>query len=484
MRRRHHAFAHRSPTVDVLQHHDRIVNNHAHRERQPSKRNDIERSPQSQQHEKRADHRDWDRQHDDTRRDKRSQEQQQHERSNRAADPQVLRDQSNRGMNVDRFVIDLPQEQAVANFGVETGKHVALQFGELFSYIIHERDDVGVILADDVHRERGAVDRTDETSLPRVAQLHIGHIRDIHRLAAAIDNDHVEHIFRGFELPCHADAKVAFALGCGACCDIAVFTSQCGDKPIVGDPSLRHGHRIDHDAHLAFSPAEDVHLRHTFDALDVRLDLPVHRVLKRGDVEIGMRCLRVQRQFDHDPRDGVFAGAFARFDDRFGDVFGIVRHAPKRVGHILPSPVDIGSDVKLQRDRGAALVGDRAHRLEILDVLENLLLLLGDLVNDLLRASAGPARGDRDDRLIDVGRQLHRNRAEPDQSEHDEKDHADRHADRFLDRQANNVHAFSPRAVRAFAPTMIQRYSMAAPDTVVRCPRRPRSQQGQEPTRE
>jgi hypothetical protein len=87
--------------------------------------------------------RDRDRDRDDARRDERAEEQHEHHARDRAPDEQVLRDEPDRRVDVDRLVVDLPHPQvrAASSLGRDVGQDVGPHLVEAVrssSMIVHD----------------------------------------------------------------------------------------------------------------------------------------------------------------------------------------------------------------------------------------------------------------------------------------------------------------------------------------------------------
>src|SRR5690606_39518211 len=108
-----------------------------------------------------------------------------------------------------------------------------------------------------------------------------------------------------------------------------------------------------------------------------------------GDVVAGVAGAGLGLEVDDDPGDGVLAGALGGLDDRLVHLVGVRGDLAEGVGDLLEGAADVGAEVELQRDGGEALLAGGAHALEVGDVLEPLLLLAGDLVDDLLGLRPG-----------------------------------------------------------------------------------------------
>ena len=144
--------------------------------------------------------------------------------------------------------------------------------------------------------------------------------------------------------------------------------------------------------------------------------------------------------------------------------------------------VHVRADVELERDRAGRIGAFRGHLGDALDALELLLLLDHDLLFDLLRTGAGPARLDRDRGRLHLGCQLHRHPHQRDDAEQRDQQNADGDLDRIANKGIDKLHreclvweSTAWRAGSHFAETEIGSAASSsdtirpAPVAVVRC---------------
>ena len=267
--RRHAALA---QSVDVLQHDDGRIDDHAHGEGDAGERHDIERTPEHGHGNEGAHDGDGNRQRDDQRRPPGPQKQQQHDRGKRAADDDVLPHEPDGGQDVIGFVIDLLHDEAL---GRQQGY---VKFGDGGAHAFHGLDDIGPGLALGVHHDGVGAEPADARARLRIAVGHFGNVADRHapdppggavRLRAQHDR---AHRFR----------RVQFALSADEVAPFAFFDIACGDRGVRrpellrdlgdGQAELRHPLRQHDDMQLALDPAEEIGPGDALHALQPVLD--------------------------------------------------------------------------------------------------------------------------------------------------------------------------------------------------------------------
>jgi hypothetical protein len=157
------------PPVDVLEHDDRVVDDHPDREREPRERDDIERAPQRPEDHERGDDRDGNTGRDDDRGPAVPQEQQQDENGQTAADEQVRRHEIARGEDVVRLVVDDLQLDVAALVEAVQARDLGLQ-------PLDHVDDVRAGPAQDAERDRRLAVLAEDEGALGVGIADLGHV--------------------------------------------------------------------------------------------------------------------------------------------------------------------------------------------------------------------------------------------------------------------------------------------------------------------
>ena len=302
--------------------------------------------------------------------------------------------------------------------------------------LLHHLDHVRADLALRVEGQDVLASGAHERDLPLVADAHLGDITDVDRHIRTRPADHrPPDVLWILVLPHRADADLALPLWNHTGADIEVLLSQRGDERIERDAARRELVEIDPHLHFALAPAEHLHAGHALGALQLGLHEIFDVVLQFGHVaaEAGARRYMARVPVfrpDQHPRQVIARAGVDRLDHRPIDVKRILWHLGELVSHLVERGFLVDADVKLQPHRPFALSRFTGHLTQTAERLENFLLLLEDRVLNLLGTGAEPARGDGDDRLIDIRRELHRHAEQANHPEDDHQQHHDRDGDK------------------------------------------------------
>ncbi len=208
------------------------------------------------------------------------------------------------------------------------------------------------------------------------------------------------------------------------------------------DAELRGAVGIELDAQLVRRAGIDVDRADARDRLDAR----AHQVLDLAPVVLD-RAGRARLQLHEEPGQRLVRPAAAVLAERDARRVGVARQRRQLVharDHVDERAAHVRADRELEVDEGAACIRERLDLLQARQAAQRLLLRLDQLGLDLGGRGRAPAGEDRDDRLVDVREQLHRQADERDEAEHDDEAHADGDADRALQRSFGQVHAGLP----------------------------------------
>ena len=165
--------------INILDDHDRIVDDEADRKRKPAESHDVERLMENVRGEKRAEHRDRERDRDDECRAPRVQEEQDDQnREHGAVDGRMFE-------RIDR----IGDEAALIEENAESHRGVAmLQIGNFRIHALRDGDDVGIRLRGDDQRHTRLAVEAREDALLLDAVPHGCHVAQVDR-SAILDRD-------------------------------------------------------------------------------------------------------------------------------------------------------------------------------------------------------------------------------------------------------------------------------------------------------
>ena len=176
-----------------------------------------------------------------------------------------------------------------------------------------------------------------------------------------------------------------------------------------------------------------------------RLDARAHQVFDFTPVVLD-RPRRAGLQLHEEPGQGLVRAAAPVLAERDAGRIGVARQRRQLVharDHVDERAAHVRADRELEVDEGAARVRERLDLLQACEPAKRLLLRLDQLGLDFGRSRGTPTREDPDDRLFNVGEELHRQADQRDQAEHDDEADADGNGDRALQRFLGQVHAGS-----------------------------------------
>jgi len=415
---------------DAFQHDRGGVQRHADREGDAGDRDHVERVSGDHHHEHGREHADWDRDTDQERRPELAQEQPQH--ADREDDPrdQVAAHEAERLVDENRRLEGLldrethlgerpfPQLPDLRADRAQRCQHIGPGF-----LLDLDRDGRVVVL----HRERVAVAALDrdgrdvgETHRPPVAPVE-------HEVAELL-----RPVAAGKAQGVRAPAELREAAG--HVVRAARDTGDHGDR----DAEFRGAVGIEGDAQFVRRAGMD---GDRADARD-RLDARAHQVLDLAPVVLD-RAGRAGLQLHEEPGQRFVraAAAGAKLDARRVGVAWQRRQLVHARNHVDQRAAHVRADREFEVDERAAGVCEGLDLLQSRQAAQRLLLRLDQLGLDLGRRGGAPGREYRDDRLLDVRKELHRQPDQRDDAEHDDESDADGNPDWALQGSAREIHA-------------------------------------------
>ena len=232
---------------DALHHHDAVVGQHPHRQRQPAQRQHVERQVRGVHQIERRQQRSRDRQQQDGHKARIAQKEEQHHQPQRQPDQRRLFQGVERVLHQRGLVVGDNQRHAL-------GREVAVELGDRRGRGIGHRDQVGLVLfLDQDPHGRLAIDPPQVRALLQ-SVIHLGHIPQAQR-DRRVDEGLV-NLPQVPELPLKADRKDLVAIVHLAEIDpglvgVGERVAQVGHRQPVGLQALRLGD----DLHRALLPA-------------------------------------------------------------------------------------------------------------------------------------------------------------------------------------------------------------------------------------
>ncbi len=441
-RRRHHVLAHLHVAHDVFEHHDRVIDDEADRERDRHQRQIVERVVERPHHRERPDDRHRQRQARDDRRGQIAQEQEDHHHDQKDGEQQrvlhVVDRRANRlGMIAQR--VDM-----------ERGGHFRAKCGNQAHHVVDDFDGVGARLT--LHREhhRALAVRPSRGLVVLHAVEHAPDILEPHRRSVLISDDQRAIRRRVGQLTLGIDGErlMRAVERAGRHIDVGVLDRR--RDFVDADAARRKRLRIELNPHRVLLRSVNLHLRDAANhrdalgevSLRVLIDLRNrHRVRAEPQVEdrlIGRINFAIRRRTRHPLRQ-----------------FGL-RLRDRRL-HVLRAGVDIAREIELQRDVGPALDVRRGHRVEAGDRRELFLERRRDRRRHRLGTRAGQACVHDDRREIDVGQIVYRQVSIRHHAEQHDRERAQRRHDRPANKCFGDIHdaaplSFRPLLIVTFAP--------------------------------
>ena len=319
--------------VDRLEHHDRVVEQHADPERQPAERHDVQREPHLLHHEEGGDHRDRNGHGD---------------HGGAAAVPEEERDDQ------DGEQASLPGvphhfgDGALDELGLveedrqrEAGGNRVLHRFELRADGVGDLDGVRVPLLEDADLDALGAALPQDHLLVLEPGADLRHVAEPHEPSLGVLHDYRAHAVQGVQLVQGADQVAGLVLVDAAAGEVHVVVGERGpdlrDRDAVGgQPAFVHVH-LDLPDQASF----DTHRGNPVHCVEVLLEVLFGPLTDRGEREVAG---------DADPEDRVRCRVEAQQPRPFG-VFG-KEDAVELLPHVEPGEVHVGVPDELEGDFG------------------------------------------------------------------------------------------------------------------------------------
>ena len=418
------------PAVDVLQHHDGVVHQETDREQQGEQREQIDGEAQRLEDREGPHQRHRNRDDGDGRRRGRMQEEQVDEHDDHEHDRQGLRDLPQRLPDEDREVHRQAQFDA---FGQRP-----LDFGQLGQHGAGDRQLVRPRLPDDPHPDDVVAGEAGDLLVVLGPELHPADVPDADRNVVVLADDDRLEAGGALDLGVGVDRELArggLQLA-GGNLQVALLDGAADVEGV--DLPRRHSHRVEPHPHGVAPLSADDRPRHAGQQLQRGADDPVGDV---GQIDGGVvGALHVE------PHDRPAVRSGLAHDRPPGRVRQAVEGALDDVGHVGGGDVDVAPCGELHVDRAHAEGAPGLDAADSLDAVHHPLERLGDGGLHGLRAGARIDRGDRDQRVVDVGVLADGQGEEGHRSGHHDEQahHGGQH--RPLDRELRDPHGESAQA--------------------------------------
>ena len=421
---------------DVLQHHDRVVDDESGGDGQRHQRKDVEAVAEQIHHAERAKDGDRHRHARDHGGAEVAEEQKHHGCHQQHRQHQRHLGIVQRGADC-RAAID-------SDTDVHVGRHRRFQMRQLGLHGVDGLDDVGVRLAvEDDQNRRLAVGHAEIAQiLHRIG--HLGDVAEANRRPIAI-GDHQRCVIGGnVGLVVGVDLQAAVAVVDRALRAVGVGGGERGAHVLQPDAVIVERLRVELDAHRRKARAADIDVA---DAAQLRK--PLRQNVAGGVVHLALRHrLRGQRQ-DHDRRVGRIDLPVDRIARQVGRQVGAGR--VDRRFDVARGAVDVAADVELQGDTRLADAALRRHLGDGGDLAEVTLERLGDAGGDGLRTGARQRRRNRNSRKIHLRQRRYRQPREAEQPRQCDRKRQQRRRYRAGDEWGGDVHSAGSPLASGFA---------------------------------
>ena len=311
------------------------------------------------------------------------QEDDQHDEQDRLADGAV--DVLDRLGDEHRLVVGDLHLHAVGQRGGDARQHLVDG--------VRHFERIGRRLLDHAEGDGRLAVEADDTALIQGAKLGVADVGEPHEVAVGLLDDEIVELLRRAQIGLgeHGEfALQAFDPARGYL-DILAAERELDvlRRQLVGGQSLR----IEPDAHRVFAVAEQPHLGHAAQRLELVLHIAVGVV---GDLE--RRMVFAGKGEIHD-RLGV---SLSFLNDRLVDLFRqTAAHASDPIAHVGSRVVLVAVELERDGDLARFLAADRGDEIDALDARERILEHLGDLGLDDRSTRSRIGRLDGDDRRVD-----------------------------------------------------------------------------------
>ena len=343
-------------------------------------------------------HADRDRDADEQRRAELAQEQPQHADREDDAREQVAGDQPDRLVDEDRRIERLLDREA------EVRERPLAKLPDLFLDRVQRREHVGAGFLQDLDRDRRVVVLHRERIAVAALDRDRGDVGQAHRPAIAPVEHELAEVF-GPVAAREAQRVLAPAELGEAAGDVVGAAGDARDRG-DRDAEFRGAVRVELDAKLVGCAGIDVDRADARDRLDAR----AHQVLDLAPIVLD-RARRPGLQLHEEPGQRLVRAAAAVLAERNARRVGIARQRRELVharDDVDQRAAHVRADRELQVDERAAGVREGLDLLQAREAAQRLLLRLDQFGFDFGRRRRAPAGEDRDDRLVDVREELHR----------------------------------------------------------------------------
>ena len=336
------------PAVDRLEHHDRVVEQHAHPERQPAERHDVQREPHLLHHKEGRDHRDRDGHRDHRGRPAVPEEERDHQDGEQAALPGVPHHLRDGPLDELGLVEEGGQREALGNRVLHR-----LQPG---ANALRDLDGVRVALLEDTDLDALGAALAQDHFLVLETGADLGHVAEPHQPPLRVLHDHRADAVEGVQL----------VQGAHQVAGLVLVDAAAGEVHVVGRervPDLRDGDAVGGEAALVH-----VHLDLADQpALDADRGDAVHRVEVLLEVLLGPLADGGERLVpgDADPEDRVRGWVKPEEPGPFG-VFGEL-DAVEFFPDVQSGEVHVGVPDELEGHFGGAGAGPGGHAPQALE---------------------------------------------------------------------------------------------------------------------
>ena len=438
---------------DVLEHHDRIVDDEADREREGHQRQVVEAEPEQVHHREGGDQRHRQGQAGNDRRRQVAEEQEDHQH-----------DEDDREHQRELHVVHgVANRQRLVGADVELGRgrHLFEERRQHPLDLVHDRDHVGARLA--LHRQVDAA----VALVPRHLLVDLDAVVDVRnlvetdRVAVAVGDDALPEGRGPHQLPVRLqDERVVVAVdGAGREIDVGI-----GDRGRhLVDPDRVGGQllRVHVDAHRVLHRRVDADGGNTAHHRQALGQDGLGELVEHGQ---GQR-LRAEHEVQH--------ALLRRIHLLIG---GRRRHLRREPGlgdrglDVLGGRVDVAAQVELQRDARQPLLAGRGHGVQTRDAGQLFLERQRDRRGHRLGARPGHRRLHRDDGEIDVGEIAHRQLLVGHRAEDHGAQHQERRGDRPRDEERRDVHRVPPTSALSLTETVVPAVRRSWPSVTTTSP--------------
>ena len=333
-------------TVNILNDHDGIINDHPDREGETSQRDNIDRASEGDEHHQRSNHRDRNSKRNDANGTEGSQEEEKSQRCQNSADEDVGAHQIDGVLHISRGIIGLHQLEGsvhaqIACFLFEQSAR-RVQVADFLPERLHALKKVGSALKLEVKEGHLNSPRPHPGGWFFISWFHLGDVSQINNASFITTNDHFLDSPGRLESTGRPDPDVALSISELSAREVCIGGVDGIAERSVSDPSLSHRGGVYDDMKFGLHRTPNAHLRDPIDPFETRTNATLHEIVQGLGREVRIAGSQP------DPCDVIDRINIDRLHLRLQDAFRITRNFIKLLKNIRGGGFNIGPGFKLE----------------------------------------------------------------------------------------------------------------------------------------